>query len=60
MRGWREAGKVVSRTRTRLLRIGGIYVQIGLELGEDLEDSVEFGARLGCVTHGSELSGTLR
>jgi len=53
-------GKSASRTWTRLLRIGGIYPQIRLELGKDLEDLLEFRARLGCVTHGSELAGTLR
>jgi len=53
-------GKFASRTWTRLLRIGGIHTQIRLELGEDLEDFLEFRIRLGCVTHGSELAGALR
>jgi len=43
----------------RVLKIGGIYPQICLELGEDLEDFPEFGVRLECVTHGSEVVGTL-
>ena len=37
-----------------------IYPQICLELSEDLEDFLEFRARLGCMAHGSELAGTLR
>ena len=59
---WRQyaVSKFASRTRTRLLRIGGIYPQICLELGEYLEDFLEFRTRLGCVAHGSELAGTLR
>ena len=52
--------KFASRTWTRLLRIGGIYAHVCLELGEDLEDFLEFRARLGCMTHGSELAGALR
>jgi hypothetical protein len=38
----------------------GVYGQIRLELGEDLEDFLKFRARLGCMAHGSELAGTLR
>lgn len=52
-------GKFASRTWTRLLRIGGIDTQICLELSEDLENFIEFRARLGCVAHGSELVGAL-
>ena len=52
--------KSASRTWARLLRIGGVYGQIRLELGEDLEDFVKLRARLGCEAHGSELAGTLR
>lgn len=52
--------KFASRTRTRLLRIGGICAQVRLELGEDLEYFLEFRARLGCVAHRSELASTLR
>lgn len=52
--------KLASHTRTRLLGIRGIYAQICLELGEDFENSVEFGVRLGCMAHGSELTCTLR
>lgn len=51
---------LASRTWSRLLGLGGIHAQIGLELGEDLEDPLELRARLGCMTHGSELAGTLR
>lgn len=64
--GGKECGRrctidrLASRTWTRLLRIGGIYAQVRLELGEDLEDFVEFRARLGCVAHGSELVSTLK
>jgi hypothetical protein len=53
-------GKFASHTWTRLLRIGGVYGQIRLELGEDLEDFLKLRARLGCMAHGSELAGTLR
>ena len=51
--------KFASHTCTRLLRIGGVPPQICLELGEELEDFLEFRACLGCMTHGSELTGTL-